>query len=115
MFPTPIAKKSARAQTIYKVFLPIALFIWLLPLIAIFMTSIRPGSDITMGNVFGWPSSFQMLENYTAVFRESKAVLYLWNSFKITVPTVIISVSLAAMAGYALAIYRFRFSMALFF
>ena len=115
MFPTPIAKKSRGWQIAYKVFLPIALFIWLLPLIAIFMTSIRPGGDINAGNVFGWPSEFQMVTNYVAVFRESEAATYLWNSVKITVPTMVLSVSLAALAGYALAIYRFRFSLVLFF
>ncbi len=115
MFPTPIAKKSRGWQIAYKVFLPIALFIWLLPLIAIFMTSIRPGGDINAGNVFGWPSEFQMVKNYLDVFRESQAATYLWNSVKITVPTMILSVSLAALAGYALAIYRFRFSLVLFF
>lgn len=115
MFPTPIAKSSASAQTAYKVFLPIALFIWLLPLLAILMTSIRPASDINSGNVFGWPSDFQAWSNYSAVFIQSKAGLFLWNSFRITVPTVIISVSLACLAGYALAIYRFKAAIPLFF
>lgn len=115
MFPTPIEHRSARRQRIYKILVPIVLFLWLLPLIAIFMTSIRPVSDINSGNVFGWPSNFQMLENYWAVFERSNAVTYFWNSIKITVPTVIISVTLACLAGYALAIYRFRGSLALFF
>jgi multiple sugar transport system permease protein len=115
MFPRPIEKSSSGVQTAYKIFLPVALFIWLLPLLAIFMTSIRPGGDINAGNVFGWPSQFQLIENYYAVFAESEAATYLWNSLKITIPTVILSVSLAALAGYALAIYRFRFSLVLFF
>jgi multiple sugar transport system permease protein len=56
-----------------------------------------------------------MLENYTAVFQRSNAATYFLNSIKITVPTVIISVGLACLAGYALAIYRFRGSLTLFF
>ena len=44
------------------------------------MTSIRPAADINAGNVFGWPSDFQLIENYLAVFQQSKAVQYLWNS-----------------------------------
>lgn len=115
MFPKPIEKTAPWMQTSYKVLLPIALFIWLLPLIAIFMTSIRPATDINSGNVFGWPSSFEMLTNYTAVFRESEAANYLFNSFKITIPTMILSVSLACLAGYALAIYKFRLALPLFF
>ena len=115
MFPKPIEKTAPWMQTSYKVLLPIALFIWLLPLLAIFMTSIRPATDINSGNVFGWPSSFEMIANYTAVFRESEAANYLLNSFKITIPTVILSVGLACLAGYALAIYRFRLALPLFF
>lgn len=115
MFPSPIENQSTRRQLTYKIMVPVVLLLWLLPLIAIFMTSIRPVSDINTGNVFGWPSNFQMLENYTAVFQRSNAAIYFWNSIKITVPTVIISVGLACLAGYALAIYRFRGSLILFF
>ena len=106
MFPTPVQKSSTGIQFSYNVMVPIALFIWLLPLIAIFMTSIRPESDITTGNVFGWPTDFLLIENYAQVFRETKALSYLLNSFYVTIPTVILSVSLACLAGYALAIYK---------
>ena len=115
MFPTPIEKSSPAVRTGYQLFLPVALVIWLLPLIAIFMTSVRPGADINQGNVFGWPSQWQLLENYAAVFQKSKAVTYLWNSVKITVPTVIISVGLSCLTGYALSAYRFRWAVPLFF
>ncbi|MEG9862895.1 MAG: carbohydrate ABC transporter permease [Parvularculales bacterium] len=115
MFPTPIEKRSHNRQILYKVFVPIALLIWLLPLIAIFLTSIRSAADINTGNVFGWPNEFQMVQNYIDVFRNSQASIYFLNSIKITVPTVIISVALACLAGYALAIYRFRAALPLFF
>lgn len=115
MFPRPIQKASPLTQTSYKIMLPISLFIWLLPLLAIVMTSIRPGSDINQGNVFGWPSDFQLIQNYTAVFTQSAAGQYLLNSFWITVPTMILSVSLACLAGYALAIYKFKAALPLFF
>ncbi|MEM8692115.1 MAG: carbohydrate ABC transporter permease [Pseudomonadota bacterium] len=115
MFPRPIEKSSAVARAGYQAFLPVALFIWLLPLIAIFMTSIRPAADINAGNVFGWPSSFELLTNYVAVFERSQAAMYLMNSFLITIPSTAISVALACLAGYALAIYRFRVALPLFF
>jgi multiple sugar transport system permease protein len=115
MFPRPIEKSTPAARTSYQAFLPIALIIWLLPLIAVFLTSIRPGSDINQGNVFGWPSSFAMFENYTAVFTQSAAAQYMWNSVLITIPSVAISVALACLAGYALAIYKFKWALPLFF
>lgn len=115
MFPTPIKFRSKNYQRFYKVAVPISLFIWLLPIIAIFMTSIRPAADINSGNVFGWPSDFHMIENYIAIFETSQASTYLWNSIRITVPTMILSVGLACLAGYALSIYRFKASLPLFF
>ena len=115
LFPKPIAARSSTYQLLYKIALPIALLIWLLPLLAIFMTSIRSSVDINTGNVFGWPSQFLLIENYTEVFNRSQAILYLKNSFMITIPTVLLSVSLACLAGYALAIYRFRWSLPIFF
>ena len=115
MFPRPIANASPAARLGYRAVLPVALLIWLLPLLAIFMTSIRPGGDINAGNVFGWPSEFRLIENYAAVFTQSKAVAYLWNSVKITIPTTILAVALSCLSGYALAAYRFRLAVPLFF
>ena len=115
MFPKPIEKSAPGVRIAYNVVLPIALVVWLLPLIAIFLTSIRPGGDINAGNVFGWPSSFQMLDNYTSVFTQSKAVSYLWNSVKITLPATAIAVALSCLTGYALSAYRFRWAVPLFF
>ncbi|MFK7860407.1 MAG: carbohydrate ABC transporter permease [Granulosicoccus sp.] len=115
MFPKPLENASAGARTGYQIMLPIALFVWLLPLLAIVLTSIRPGSDINAGNVFGWPSEFQALQNYAAVFTQSKAGLYLWNSVKITIPTVILTVGLSCLTGYALSVYRFKWAVPLFF
>ncbi|MBQ66521.1 MAG: sugar ABC transporter permease [Marinovum sp.] len=115
MFPRPIERASTTTRVAYQSFLPLALFLWLLPLLAIFLTSMRGSKDINTGNVFGWPTEFKLIENYYTVFAQTEAVKYLINSFMITLPTVAISVSLACLAGYALAVYRFRLALPLFF
>jgi multiple sugar transport system permease protein len=115
MFPKPVKERSAGFRLAYKLSLPIALFLWLLPLLAIFMTSIRPASDIVTGNVFGIPSSFQLFQNYGEVFAKTDALKYLINTLLIALPTMIISVALACLTGYALAIYKFRWALPLFF
>ncbi|MFO1122914.1 MAG: carbohydrate ABC transporter permease [Hyphomicrobiales bacterium] len=115
MFPTPVARTSPWVQRSYKILLPIALAIWLLPLIGIAVTSIRPSSDLASGNYFGWPSGFAFVENYTAVFRNSNIGFYILNSFKITIPTVIGAVALSCLTGYALAVYKFRANLLVFF
>ncbi len=115
MFPTPVEKLSPSINIGYRFLLPLTLFIWLLPLLAIFMTSIRPVIDINTGNVFGIPSQFNLIENYTTVFAKTDAWLYMTNTLIITIPTVIISVALACITGYALAVYKFRWALPLFF
>ena len=115
MFPTPIENASPQLRRLYKIALPIALVVWLLPLIAVMLTSIRSSGDLNAGNYWGWPSSINLIENYTAVFTNSPIAQYILNSFKITLPTVALTLILSCMTGYALAVYRFKFSLTLFF
>ena len=115
MFPRPIGKSSAGTQRAYKIALPIALLLWLLPLIAVMLTSIRSSGDINSGNYWGWPTSFNLVENYTAVFTNSPIAQYILNSFRVTIPTVILTLMISCLTGYALAIYKFKTNMLLFF
>ncbi|ANN57199.1 sugar ABC transporter permease [Mesorhizobium loti NZP2037] len=115
MFPTPVQKSASWVRTGYNIVLPIALIIWLLPLIGVAITSIRPSSDLAAGNYFGIPSGFAGVQNYTAVFRDSPIGWYILNSFKVTIPTVIGSVALSCLTGFALAVYKFKGSLIVFF
>jgi multiple sugar transport system permease protein len=115
MFPTPIAKRSRRWQLTYQAVLPFALILWLLPLIAVAMFSIKPSADFVNGNYWGWPSSFEGFANYGKVFFESNMPRYLLNSMFITIPTVIGAVGLSCMAGFALGVYRFKGNLLIFF
>ncbi|MDA8031046.1 MAG: carbohydrate ABC transporter permease, partial [Alphaproteobacteria bacterium] len=115
MFPTPIAKTRPVTRFAYRAALPVALVFWLLPLIAVALTSVRSMADITSGNYWGVPTSINFVENYTAIFESTPIGRYIFNSFRVTIPTVIGAVSLSCMAGFAFAVYRFRLNLLLFF
>ena len=115
MFPAPIERASRPAQFAYQALIPAALVLWLLPLIAVAVFSIRPDADFANANYWGWPSSFEGISNYSKVFFESDMPRYLWNSVLITVPTVIGAVALSCMTGFALGIYKFRANLWIFF
>ena len=115
MFPTPIEKTRPLTRVAYKALLPVVMVIWLLPLLAVAITSVRSAADITMGNYWGWPSEFNMLENFYAVFNISPLGQYMFNSLKVTIPTVIGAVALSCLTGFALGIYRFRANLLVFF
>jgi multiple sugar transport system permease protein len=114
MFPKPIEKSSRATQLTYQGLLPIALLLWLAPLIAVALFSVRPDVDFMTGNYWGWPSSWEFFENYGQVVKSSMP-RYILNSFLITIPTVIGAVALSSMAGFALGIYKFRGNLLLFF
>ena len=115
MFPRPIQRAAPASRFAYQVALPIALLIWLLPLVAVAITSVRSAGDITAGNYWGWPTSFNFVENYTAIFENSPIGQYIFNSFKVTIPTVAGTLALSCMTGFALGIYNFRAGVPLFF
>ncbi len=114
MFPKPIAKAAPAAQILYKLALPLALMVWLLPLAGVALTSVRPASDLAQGNYFGLPSAFAW-RNYVDIFTNTPLASYMRNSVIVTVPTVIGTVALSCMTGFALAVYKFRSNLLLFF
>jgi len=114
MFPRPIGQRSPAARALYQLALPVALIIWLFPLLGVALTSIRPSSDLAQGNYFGIPSALAF-SNYAEVFQNSPIGQYILNSFKVTIPTVIGTLVLSCMTGFALGIYRFRGNILIFF
>lgn len=115
MFPAPIARAAPAVRWMYLAGLPVSLLIWLLPILAVALTSIRGAGDIAAGNYWGWPTEWRIVENYTAVFRNTPIASYILNSFLVTVPTVLGALVLSSLSGFALGVYRFRLNLAVFF
>ncbi len=114
MFPRPIQQSSPALQWLYAIALPVALLIWLFPLLGVALTSLRPASDLAQGNYFGIPSGIAW-ENYVFIFTQTPIGQYMVNSLWVTIPTVIGAVSLSLMTGFALAVYNFRGNILVFF
>lgn len=114
MFPRPIQTLSPTAQTAYRIALPVMLILWLLPLLGVALTSVRSSSDLAAGNYFGMPTRLAF-ENYLTVFQNTALEKYLLNSFKVTIPTVIGALALSCLTGFALAVYKFRSNLLIFF
>lgn len=114
MFPTPVQKASPLAGLAYRLTLPLALIFWLLPVFAVALTSVRSIEDLNRGNFWGWPTQTRALANYSEVFTRSPMAQFILNSVLITLPAVAFTLALAAMAGYALAKYRFPGNTLLF-
>ncbi|MFW5694716.1 MAG: carbohydrate ABC transporter permease [Alkalispirochaeta sp.] len=109
MFPTPIERTTLPTRVIYRVTLLLLLLVWMLPMLAVVITSMRGNQDIISGNYWGWPTEFEMIENYAEVFNPARSPMlqYFINSVVITLPAVFFAIFFSAMAGYTLAIHRF--------
>ena len=114
MFPTPIQNYSLKVNIAYRVLLILTLFVWLLPLIAVMLTSMRTFEDVLAGNYWTFPEETALISNYTAVFEGGKMGRFFLNSLIITLPTVFGTLFLSSLAGYSLAMHRFKLNLLVF-
>ncbi|MFD5511554.1 carbohydrate ABC transporter permease [Streptomyces sp. NPDC127051] len=83
--------------------------VWLTPLAGLLLSSLRSERD---NSSTGWWTSFTdpaqlSVDNYTALFVDSGLVRAFWNTVLISVPTTVLVVGIAALAGYAFAWLEF--------
>ena len=102
MFPEEISKKPFFFKISYRIFIYIFLIIWLIPFFGIILTSFRSFEDISVGNYWGWPEKFIILENYNKVFQETSLLKYFFNSLVITIPSVIATLFLSLCQDFLL-------------
>jgi multiple sugar transport system permease protein len=114
MFPTQISSRNKLGRAIYLCLVFGILILWLLPLIAVMLTSIRSFEDINAGNYWGVPSKIHFMQNYSEVFLRTPMLRYLLNSLIVTLPAVFFAMLFSAMAGFTLAIHRFRGQLFIF-
>ena len=113
MFPAPIDKASPPKRYLYYAAVVVALVAWLLPLLAVLLTSIRSAEDLNMGNYWGWPKEWKF-SNYIEIFQATPLTRYLINTVVITLPAVFCAIALATLGGYALAKFKFRGNLLMF-
>jgi glucose/mannose transport system permease protein len=100
---------------VYSVLILCALF-FLLPLYIMVITSFKDLDAIRTGNIFvpgdvftTYPWSKAWSEACTGLYCEGVRVGF-WNSVKITIPSVIVSIAVACVTGYSLANWPFKWS-----
>ena len=110
---------SRRNILLYGTLIVIAAY-YLLPLDVMVVTSLKGMPEIRLGNIFAPPVEITF-QPWVKAWAEACTGLNcdglsrgFWNSVRITVPSVILSIAIASVNGYALANWRFKGSETFF-
>lgn len=117
--PKPKKMVSARNIILYGLLITFAVY-YLLPLYVMIVTSLKGMPEIRLGNIFAPPVEITF-EPWVKAWSTACTGLNcdglsrgFWNSVRITVPSVIVSIAVASVNGYALANWKFKGSDAFF-
>ena len=111
--PRPRSILSSRNIIIYGALFVVSVY-YLLPLYVMVVTSLKGMPEIRMGNIFAPPVEITF-EPWVKAWATACTGLNcdglsrgFWNSVRITVPSVILSIAIASINGYMLANWRFK-------
>lgn len=111
--PRPRRSFSRRNIFIYGTLFVVAIY-YLLPLYVMVVTSLKGMPEIRLGNIFSPPVEITF-EPWVKAWSTACTGLNcdglsrgFWNSVRITVPSVFLSIAIASINGYALANWRFK-------
>ncbi|AQZ51832.1 MULTISPECIES: carbohydrate ABC transporter permease [Martelella] len=111
--PRPKRRLAPSRIILYSILFVAAVY-YLIPLYVMIVTSLKGMPEIRMGNIFAPPVEITF-EPWVKAWSGACTGLYcegisvgFWNSVKITVPGIIISIAVASVNGYALANWRFK-------
>ena len=111
--PKPRKILSRRNIILYGTLIFVAIY-YLIPLYVMIVTSLKGMPEIRLGNIFSPPIEVTF-EPWVKAWSQACTGLNcdglsrgFWNSVKITIPSVFVSIAIASINGYALASWRFK-------
>ncbi|MEX0853387.1 MAG: carbohydrate ABC transporter permease [Bauldia sp.] len=111
--PRPHRRFAPATIMVYGVLIVAAIY-YLIPLYVMMVTSLKGLEEVRLGNIFAPPieitfAAWDKAWNHacTGLYCEGMHTNF-WNSVKITVPSVLVSIAIGSVNGYVLANWRFK-------
>jgi len=106
-------KTETRQELIWHVFLVVAIFLTLWPIVFMISTSLKDLNQVFEStlNPLPWPVTF---DNYTTVLGNFPLFTYIWNTFFIAAMVTISKTVTSVMAAFAFVYYDFKYKESLF-
>lgn len=104
-------EKKPSSFSLYKVFVYVALIVFaisiIVPIIWVFMASVKSQSDLVSADPFSLPTQV-LWSNFVDAFQKAHMAEYLLNTVIVTVMALVILLVVALPASYALARFQFK-------
>lgn len=106
-------KTETRQELIWHVFLVVAIFLTLWPIVFMISTSLKDLNQVFEStlNPLPWPVTF---DNYTTVLGNFPLFTYIWNTFFIAAMVTISKTVTSVMAAFAFVYYDFKYKESVF-
>lgn len=102
--------RQKRKDAIITTFIGIFAFLWMVPILWTFWTSLRPYEDIIQEGVFSRPDTLNFA-NYVDAYRQMEIWGYLSNSFIVAIPAVVLTLFFGSLLAFVVTRYSFRFNL----
>ena len=102
--------RQKRKDALISLFIGIFAFLWMVPILWTFWTSLRPYADIIQKGVFSRPDTLN-LNNYVEAYRQMEIWGYLSNSFIVAIPAVALTLFFGSLLAFVVTRYSFRFNL----
>ena len=102
--------RQKRKDAFISLFIGTFAFLWMVPILWTFWTSLRPYQDIIEKGVFSRPDTLN-LNNYVEAYRQMEIWGYLKNSFIVAIPAVGLTLFFGSLLAFVVTRYSFRFNL----
>ncbi len=108
-------KRKAMTIGFFYITATLIVVIWLIPFFIATFTAMKSMDELMSSRYWWMPPQKTVLENFSTAWHTGNMKTYFWNTFVVTVPSVLGALLLSTLSAFALSFYTFRFSKPVLF
>jgi multiple sugar transport system permease protein len=105
--------KWVKTLLLYTILITVTI-LWLVPVAVAVLTAFRSNEELLSQGFLSFPRTLRF-QSFIDAWNRGGLLRYLPNSFKITIPSLVLTIFLSSLSAYALARFKFRFRRLIFY
>lgn len=103
---------SVRSRVFAQIFLITMVFLWMIPILGMIISSFRPYSETSSDGFFSWPDTLT-LSNFSGAWERGDMLRHWIVTFVVLVPALFLVLFFSSMVAFAVSRYSWKFNIAL--